>query len=152
MLGQVFGVAVEGVHIEQTHPAGQIDQGFAAVLEQGADARQAVVGIEQGLVQTRLEHEGAHQLCQGRIVQGLQVLGVDPAQLGLVELACAAAQVVEVEPLQELGAAEDFVVAMAPAQAGQVVDHRSEEHTSELQSPCNIVCRLLLDKKKTSTR
>src|SRR5688500_19069716 len=25
---------------------------------------------------------------------------------------------------------------------------RSEEHTSELQSPCNIVCRLLLDKKK----
>src|SRR6516162_10458463 len=27
--------------------------------------------------------------------------------------------------------------------------HRSEEHTSELQSPCNIVCRLLLEKKKT---
>src|SRR5688500_15581881 len=26
---------------------------------------------------------------------------------------------------------------------------RSEEHTSELQSPCNLVCRLLLDKKKT---
>src|SRR5205807_3510301 len=26
--------------------------------------------------------------------------------------------------------------------------HRSEEHTSELQSPCNIVCRLLLEKKK----
>src|SRR5256885_105326 len=25
---------------------------------------------------------------------------------------------------------------------------RSEEHTSELQSPCNLVCRLLLDKKK----
>src|SRR5256885_8297527 len=28
---------------------------------------------------------------------------------------------------------------------------RSEEHTSELQSPCNLVCRLLLEKKKTST-
>src|SRR2546426_8110140 len=27
---------------------------------------------------------------------------------------------------------------------------RSEEHTSELQSPCNIVCRLLLEKKKSS--
>src|SRR5256885_13844984 len=27
---------------------------------------------------------------------------------------------------------------------------RSEEHTSELQSPCNIVCCLLLEKKKTS--
>src|SRR5256885_15536810 len=28
---------------------------------------------------------------------------------------------------------------------------RSEEHTSELQSPCNLVCRLLLEKKKQST-
>src|ERR1039457_5839322 len=28
--------------------------------------------------------------------------------------------------------------------------HRSEEHTSELQSPCNLVCRLLLEKKKQS--
>src|SRR5256885_7681855 len=27
-------------------------------------------------------------------------------------------------------------------------NHRSEEHTSELQSPCNLVCRLLLEKKK----
>src|SRR2546426_9279520 len=30
-------------------------------------------------------------------------------------------------------------------------DTRSEEHTSELQSPCNLVCRLLLEKKKTSS-
>src|SRR5256885_11188730 len=29
---------------------------------------------------------------------------------------------------------------------------RSEEHTSELQSPCNLVCRLLLEKKKTIPR
>src|SRR5256885_9907880 len=28
---------------------------------------------------------------------------------------------------------------------------RSEEHTSELQSPCNLVCRLLLEKKKIHT-
>src|SRR5688500_19344969 len=27
---------------------------------------------------------------------------------------------------------------------------RSEEHTSELQSPCNLVCRLLLEKKKST--
>src|SRR5256885_7113580 len=32
------------------------------------------------------------------------------------------------------------------ARAGKA--HRSEEHTSELQSPCNLVCRLLLEKKK----
>src|SRR2546426_8861371 len=30
-------------------------------------------------------------------------------------------------------------------------DERSEEHTSELQSPCNLVCRLLLEKKNTTT-
>src|SRR5256885_9060449 len=29
--------------------------------------------------------------------------------------------------------------------------YRSEEHTSELQSPCNLVCRLLLEKKKQNT-
>src|SRR5688500_19331366 len=29
-----------------------------------------------------------------------------------------------------------------------ILHPRSEEHTSELQSPCNIVCRLLLEKKK----
>src|SRR2546426_8472831 len=32
-----------------------------------------------------------------------------------------------------------------------VITSRSEEHTSELQSPCNIVCRLLLEKKKERT-
>src|SRR2546426_6403557 len=31
------------------------------------------------------------------------------------------------------------------------VGKRSEEHTSELQSPCNLVCRLLLEKKKNYT-
>src|SRR5256885_5251485 len=30
------------------------------------------------------------------------------------------------------------------------LSHRSEEHTSELQSPCNLVCRLLLEKKNVS--
>src|SRR2546426_2937749 len=32
--------------------------------------------------------------------------------------------------------------------AAGVTTPRSEEHTSELQSPCNLVCRLLLEKKK----
>src|SRR5256885_9490580 len=31
---------------------------------------------------------------------------------------------------------------------GEEFRSRSEEHTSELQSPCNLVCRLLLEKKK----
>src|SRR5205807_2886394 len=32
------------------------------------------------------------------------------------------------------------------------VEIRSEEHTSELQSPCNLVCRLLLEKKKKNIK
>src|SRR5256885_8362525 len=53
------------------------------------------------------------------------------------------------------------VVAVALVQAfwlseeGQAANpesvHRSEEHTSELQSPCNLVCRLLLEKKKSNS-
>src|SRR5256885_3032310 len=40
---------------------------------------------------------------------------------------------------------------MSPAGGGEKMltdGWRSEEHTSELQSPCNLVCRLLLEKKK----
>src|SRR5688500_19894646 len=33
-------------------------------------------------------------------------------------------------------------------QSGDPAQMRSEEHTSELQSPCNLVCRLLLEKNK----
>src|SRR5256885_13090646 len=36
----------------------------------------------------------------------------------------------------------------APAASHEAA--RSEEHTSELQSPCNLVCRLLLEKKKNT--
>src|SRR2546426_663745 len=35
---------------------------------------------------------------------------------------------------------------------GAVLHARSEEHTSELQSPCNLVCRLLLEKKKKNIK
>src|SRR5205807_8633726 len=41
--------------------------------------------------------------------------------------------------LREAGALRGVVVSG---------DGRSDEHTSELQSPCNLVCRLLLEKKK----
>src|SRR2546426_12308736 len=45
-------------------------------------------------------------------------------------------------------AARHFQRALAIAEAEF---DRSEEHTSELQSPCNLVCRLLLEKKKKKT-
>src|SRR5256885_4695834 len=40
--------------------------------------------------------------------------------------------------------------AKPPAGLNEIYATRSEEHTSELQSPCNLVCRLLLEKKKTN--
>src|SRR5256885_6523849 len=54
----------------------------------------------------------------------------DAADLGLL-----------LQPLGDFGG-----VALVLGQA-----HRSEEHTSELQSPCNLVCRLLLEKKNMNT-
>src|SRR5688500_19560670 len=46
--------------------------------------------------------------------------------------------------------AHDLAVARdRELHVGRLVEaERSEEHTSELQSPCNLVCRLLLEKKK----
>src|SRR5256885_6459045 len=42
-----------------------------------------------------------------------------------------------------------FVFLLRPGERfAHAVAFRSEEHTSELQSPCNLVCRLLLEKKK----
>src|SRR5256885_10541935 len=43
---------------------------------------------------------------------------------------------------------ERFLNPLEPVFA--LVAERSEEHTSELQSPCNLVCRLLLEKKNNS--
>src|SRR2546426_5401735 len=43
-------------------------------------------------------------------------------------------------------------VASSASPALTETNFRSEEHKSELQSPCNLVCRLLLEKKKKNTR
>src|SRR2546426_7911850 len=45
----------------------------------------------------------------------------------------------------------DLIPNLVNAVKGAMDFERSEEHTSELQSPCNLVCRLLLEKKKTKT-
>src|SRR2546426_9312420 len=60
-------------------------------------------------------------------------------------------------PIQVLGAEPEARAQVkrhsatnAPVECHRCV--RSEEHTSELQSPCNLVCRLLLEKKKREIR
>src|SRR4051794_41244085 len=52
--------------------------------------------------------------------------------------------------LRERGAARSVVRADAPARLRRR-SHRSEEHTSELQSPVHLVCRLLLEKKNSKS-
>src|SRR2546426_9360337 len=54
-------------------------------------------------------------------------------------------------PDQHVGLVEPpAVVEQLPARPRPGAIRRSEEHTSELQSPCNLVCRLLLEKKKNN--
>src|SRR5256885_13251723 len=68
-----------------------------------------------------------------------------------------AAQQQQIEQLRQAMQSRDAALQQAQQQAQQAQQQlqqaqataRSEEHTSELQSPCNLVCRLLLEKKKT---
>src|SRR5256885_7146492 len=60
----------------------------------------------------------------------------------------------EAQAIFELHRMPDRVVSCRIAAAFihcQLGEERSEEHTSELQSPCNLVCRLLLEKKNKIT-
>src|SRR5256885_14509758 len=50
---------------------------------------------------------------------------------------------IRISPMHRTGGYRSTGRNTCPAQTS-----RSEEHTSELQSPCNLVCRLLLEKKK----
>src|SRR2546430_16832431 len=59
--------------------------------------------------------------------------------------ALAARRAVQIENAVDAGAFAPFDGSVEPLPA------RSEEHTSELQSQSNLVCRLLLEKKKTTT-
>src|SRR2546426_3799019 len=54
-----------------------------------------------------------------------------------------------VEDTTPVSAAAPCASAPVGSPASRKPHERSEEHTSELQSPCNLVCRLLLEKKNT---
>src|SRR2546426_2189114 len=78
--------------------------------------------------------------CQALVeaVDQVAPVAVEPA-LGLHE--------VEKQHPRQRGEREGVALGAA-ARRGEAIGQRSEEHTSELQSPCNLVCRLLLEKKK----
>src|SRR2546426_6306831 len=57
--------------------------------------------------------------------------------------------------ISEIGRLRAYVCSSPPSMprsrpVNTISTARSEEHTSELQSPCNLVCRLLLEKKQRS--
>src|SRR5256885_3223672 len=54
-------------------------------------------------------------------------------------------QAVEIDRAERVVRADDRLLLQEHVAR---IETRSEEHTSELQSPCNLVCRLLLEKKK----
>src|SRR5688500_11888937 len=73
-----------------------------------------------------------------------------------VQLLCVEELLLESLPLRDVldegDCVRELAVRIAHGRAGETAPaHRSEEHTSELQSPCNLVCRLLLEKKKRRT-
>src|SRR5256885_5003143 len=84
--------------------------------------------------------------------RGIRVNAIAPGQVWTPMVAYQGAEGREARrrrtPLGTEGTAWD--VAWAAVYLAS--DERSEEHTSELQSPCNLVCRLLLEKKKISRR
>src|SRR5256885_15846091 len=63
-------------------------------------------------------------------------------------LAAALGVVLAVQVQVAAGQGQDLVPGRRLGLFAVLEPQRSEEHTSELQSPCNLVCRLLLEKKK----
>src|SRR5256885_5918713 len=85
----------------------------------------------------------AHPLVSGPIASTLVRLAV-PNMVALSMSVLVA--VAETYYVGQLGTVS--LAAMALVFPLAMLTQRSEEHTSELQSPCNLVCRLLLEKKK----
>src|SRR2546426_10464581 len=113
--------------------------------EQTPPARAAQLAAQEAQQRERLQ-ESDHRLSDlrqsGQKVQGeLERLLERRGQMG-VQLRELAEEALRLD--EETRATADRLGAI-------VGERRSEEHTSELQSPCNLVCRLLLEKKKTKT-
>src|SRR2546426_9270760 len=99
----------------------------------------------------------ALRLADGPRLDGVRVLVVNdmrPVRQVVTDiLECAGATVTAVD------SAEDALEVLQRERPNVLLSDlsmpegkRSEEHTSELQSPCNLVCRLLLEKKKKINR
>src|SRR2546426_1621339 len=94
--------------------------------------QESISGVYADLVTRptgRVVRERIERAIAGSSVGEITVARIDFTGVGCIDYSCA-----------------DEIVAKLLRDRFAVL--RSEEHTSELQSPCNLVCRLLLEKKK----
>src|SRR3989454_8923403 len=115
--------------------------------------------VEAGRGAYRVEHYAIEPLIRDTVVDG-NISNLEQAadavkrahkRLGTrtrhVAMAVPTGAVITKKIVVAAGLREDELEIQVESEA-----NRSEEHTSELQSPCNLVCRLLLEKKKKKTR
>src|SRR5256885_7240894 len=94
---------------------------------------------------TRLQGDWSSDVCSSDLIRTAAygvALGVGIRVIAGTEVGYAYSDDLDTRALEEAAR-----VAASIARGGRDPG-RSEEHTSELQSPCNLVCRLLLEKKK----
>src|SRR2546426_6925557 len=72
---------------------------------------------------------------------------VKPGMVGGLDLFQGSVRVVFLACAGKIAAVKLSIVFLLAMIRQRLAGNRSEEHTSELQSPCNLVCRLLLEKK-----
>src|SRR5205807_3372638 len=117
------------------------ETGQAKALRTKAEAqlRQAELTVEKEIRQAWLDLQTAHAnaISAEASVQAAQ------SSYDVTALRVQTGRAILVEQLDALQA-----LTQARGDLAQAHFDRSEEHTSELQSPCNLVCRLLLEKKK----
>src|SRR5256885_14781336 len=135
----------------ESPPQEQIERLVAVLVEASGEIHrtqervhsQKYAGVLLGVAEARIAAPLPHVARlegQAQVGRHVQVPGPTAADLPVVQHAGNA----EVRPGERI-CPESREIEEAPER------ERSEEHTSELQSPCNLVCRLLLEKKKNRT-
>ena len=103
---------------------GKLHESLGALLEAGHGAQQDRFVRDRGRPSDRLGKERPQRLDQMGIVGLAQIVAVEVGELGQVETRRRAADALEVEPVDRLFRGNDLGVAVAPAQAQQIIAHR----------------------------